>query len=143
MVKFPSRWLSLVALMLLGLSGVSCKRERVFEVKGIVREVLPQRRQVKIEHEKIPNYMDAMTMPFDVKDARELAGLQPGDRVSFRMIVTDKDGWIDRIVKTGVETTPVRRQKDWRKRADDALFRVPSVSLRKVKIGKMFMPSFG
>ena len=107
MTKFPSRWLSLVALILLGLSGLSCKRERVFEVKGIVREVLPQRRQVKIEHEKIPNYMDAMTMPFEVKDARELAGLQPGDRVSFRMVVTAKDGWIERIVKTGVETAPI------------------------------------
>src|ERR1043166_9422005 len=106
MTKFPSRWLSLVALILLSLSGLSCKRERVFEVKGIVREVLPQRRQIKIEHEKIPNYLEAMTMPFEVKDARELSGLQPGDRVRFRMIVTEKDGWIERIVKTGVETAP-------------------------------------
>src|SRR5437867_11611781 len=106
MVKFPSRWLGLLALILLGVSGLSCKRERVFEVKGIVREVLPQRRQVKIAHEKIRHYMDAMTMPFDVKDARELAGPQPGDRVSSRITVTDKECWIANIAKTVGETTP-------------------------------------
>ena len=38
---------------------------QIFQVKGIVREVFPERMQVKIDHEKIPNYMDAMTMTFD------------------------------------------------------------------------------
>src|SRR5439155_1348837 len=46
----------LVALLALG--AVSCKNEQVFQVNGIVREVLPERKQVKIEHEKIPNYME-------------------------------------------------------------------------------------
>jgi protein SCO1/2 len=45
--------------------------------------------------------MPAMTMPFDVKDTNELAGLGPGDSVSFRMTVTEKAGWIDQIQKLG------------------------------------------
>jgi protein SCO1/2 len=72
----------------------------------VVKEVFPERKQLKIEHENIPNYMAAMTMTFDVKDAKELAGLQPGDKLSFRMIVTEKDGWIEQIKKIGA-TTPI------------------------------------
>src|SRR5437879_5149694 len=81
-------------------SSASCSQEKVFQVRGVVKEVLPEQRKVRIEHEKIPNYMDAMTMTFDVKDAKELTGIQTGDRVSFRMIVTEKDGWIDQLKKT-------------------------------------------
>src|SRR5438270_4218070 len=91
---------------LLAFSGASCKNERVFRVNGLVKEVQPERKQVKIEHENIPGYMAAMTMTFDVKDAQELRGIQPGDTILFRMVVSDKDGWIDQIKKTGT-TTPV------------------------------------
>jgi protein SCO1 len=77
-----------------------------YQVKGVVEEVLPAKKQVIIKHEEIPGYMDAMTMRFDVKDTNELAGLKPGDDVSFRMIVTDDDGWIDQIKRLGT-TTPI------------------------------------
>jgi protein SCO1 len=85
-------------ILLIGLA-TSCNQEKTqtFSVKGVVQEVMPERKKVKIAHEEIPNYMSAMTMTFDVKDAGELAGLQAGDEVAFRMIVTDKDGWIDQV----------------------------------------------
>lgn len=101
----PFVFLNLV-LALLAASGIACRNQRVFQVKGVVREILPEAKQVRIEHEKIPGYMDAMTMAFDVREAKELAGLQPGDQVSFRMIVTDKDGWIEQIKKIGVAPPP-------------------------------------
>jgi protein SCO1/2 len=40
-------------------------------------------------------------MPFDVRDTNELTGIQPGQTVSFRLIVTDTDGWIDHIKPLG------------------------------------------
>jgi protein SCO1/2 len=43
--------------------------------------------------------MAAMTMPFDVKSADELRDLQPGDAVSFRIVVAGDDAWIDQIKK--------------------------------------------
>ncbi len=100
----PFNFVQWLLVAFLGFGVVSCDHERVFQVKGVVREVLPKDKQVKIEHEKIPNYMEAMTMTFDVRDAKELAGLQAGDEVSFRMVVKNKDGWIDQIKKTGAET---------------------------------------
>ena len=74
---------------------------QIFSVKGVVRELKPDGRTIVIKHEEIPNYMAAMTMPFEARSTNELTGLKPGDEVSFRLLVTDKDGWIDQITKTG------------------------------------------
>lgn len=75
---------------------------RAFDVKGVVISLNPEQKKVEIKHEAIPGYMPAMTMPIDVKDTNELTGLSPGDQVSFRMLVTDTDGWIEHIQKTGL-----------------------------------------
>jgi protein SCO1/2 len=48
-----------------------------------------------------------MTMPFDVQEPKELNGLKPGDQISFRMLVTTNDGWIDRIQVVGSDTNAV------------------------------------
>jgi Cu/Ag efflux protein CusF len=72
---------------------------QIFQVKGVVVELDPDGRTVKIKHEEIPGYMGAMTMPFEARPTNELSGLSPGDTVSFRMSVTDTDGWIDQIKK--------------------------------------------
>jgi protein SCO1 len=74
---------------------------RTYEVKGVIIELRPEEKEVEIQHEEIPGYMRAMTMPFEVRDLNELAGLEPGDSVSFRMIVTGTEGWIEQIRKRG------------------------------------------
>jgi protein SCO1/2 len=71
----------------------------IYQVKGNVIELSAAEKSIRIKHEPIPGYMPAMTMLFDVKDTNELTGLQPGDNVSFRMIVTATDGWIDQLRK--------------------------------------------
>jgi len=73
--------------------------QKTFSVKGVIQELKPDGKTVVIKHEEIPNYMKAMTMPFEVKDAKELSGLKAGDAISFRMIVTEKEGWIDHVSK--------------------------------------------
>jgi len=80
---------------------------QVYQVKGVIREVFPDKKKVKITHEEIPGYMEAMTMMLDVRDAKELAGFQPGDPVAFRMLVTDDDGWIDQLKKIDGPRTPL------------------------------------
>jgi protein SCO1/2 len=80
---------------------------QIFQVKGVIKELFPERKKVKIAHEEIPNYMEAMTMMLDVKEARELSGLQAGDSVAFRMLVTEDDGWIDQLKKIDGPRTPL------------------------------------
>jgi protein SCO1 len=75
---------------------------QIFQVKGLVVEVTPAEKTIRIRHDEIPGYMEPMTMVFDVRDTNELAGLEAGHTVAFRMLVTEKDGWIDQIKKLNV-----------------------------------------
>lgn len=80
----------------------------VYSVTGVVVVVQTTEKYVEIRHETIPGYMRAMTMPFDVKDTNELAGLGPGDKVIFKMIVRTNDAWIEdiRITEKSVKGIP-------------------------------------
>lgn len=78
-------------------AGVTPNGTQVFTVKGVVRELRPEHREVVIRHEAIPGYMAAMTMPFTVRDPAELTGVEPGDTVQFRLTVTTEEGWIDQV----------------------------------------------
>lgn len=75
-------------------------------VKGVLRDIRAGGSKALIAHEDIPGYMEAMTMEFDVKDTNELRGLLPGDQISFRMLVTDTDGWIDQVKRSGTSAAP-------------------------------------
>ena len=72
---------------------------QTFQAQGMVKEVAADGRTVIIAHEAIPNYMEAMTMPFKVKEPGELAGLRPGDNILFRLQVTDTESWVEGISK--------------------------------------------
>jgi len=74
---------------------------QTYAVTGVVQSVKEGHRMAMIAHEEIPGYMDAMTMSFRVRDTNELSGMQPGDKVSFRLLVTEDESWMDRLVKIG------------------------------------------
>lgn len=74
---------------------------RTFAAKGVVREVNSGALTVVIQHEAISNYMDAMTMPFKVLELSALAGLSPGDEVSFQLHVTAATSWVGQIKRIG------------------------------------------
>lgn len=77
-----------------------------YAVTGVVREVRPGGTNLLIRHEAIPGYMVAMTMPFTARDPRETASVKAGDRVTFRLLVTDDESWIDTVRRVGVDETP-------------------------------------
>jgi len=79
---------------------------RMFIGTGVVQELKPDGRTVVIQHEAISNYMAAMTMPFRVDNSRELAGLQRGDKITFRLRVTETESRVDQIAKTGTVQLP-------------------------------------
>jgi protein SCO1/2 len=98
--------ISVLAVAALLLFMVSCRKQagadqRAFSARGVVEELKPDGQIVVIKHEAIRDYMNAMTMPFRVKEAKELAGLQAGDEVSFQLFVTADESWIDHVTKTG------------------------------------------
>lgn len=100
--------LSLLVLPNAKSSGASAAAEtdaRVFAAKGVVRELNRDDQTVTIRHEAVSNYMGAMIMPFKVRDVSEMAGLHPGDAVTFRLHVTQTDSWVDQITRIGTVAT--------------------------------------
>ena len=78
-------------------SNSSKNINQTFEVKGIVRKISENENKVHIEHEEIPNYMGAMTMPFLVRDKNVFEIIRKGDEIKFELNVTDKESWIEQI----------------------------------------------
>jgi protein SCO1 len=73
--------------------------EQRFYVRGEVRSVDLEAKSIRIRHEEIPNYMAAMTMPFEVRERSLLHGLKPGNEIGFVLVVTKEDSWITSIHK--------------------------------------------
>ena len=93
-------FLPLLAVLL----AAGCSSERgedriAYEVRGTVVRVEAARRSVVIDHEAIPGFMEAMTMPFEVRDSSILDGIGKGDRVEFRMLVQGNHAWIASLQK--------------------------------------------
>jgi protein SCO1/2 len=83
----------------------SCQRapERRFDLTGKVVSVDRSQHQVTLAHEAIEGYMDAMTMPFDVKDDWALSVLVPGQTVRATLVVRDDRSWIEGLTISKTE----------------------------------------
>ena len=71
--------------------------DKEYAVTGVVLQVDVARRTFIVSHEKIQGLMDAMAMPFEVRDAKELQGLVPGASVEFTLAVGEKAAYATRI----------------------------------------------
>ena len=67
------------------------------QARGLVLKVDRAASRVTVSHDAIAGYMDAMVMPFAVRDPKHLEDVRPGDRIAFRLNVRDERSWIDRL----------------------------------------------
>jgi protein SCO1/2 len=116
---FGTKFLKIICATLLACGAISCEKksenfsteksanakQEIYQAKGVVEEIKPDGKSAVIKHEAISNYMAAMTMEFEAKNTNELRGLKAGDAISFRLIVTGDDGWIDQVKKLNVAPT--------------------------------------
>ena len=104
----------LASLFAFALVAASCQRqaatpgggaEKRYPVRGTVVQVDFPDGRVVLDHEEIPDFMDAMTMPFVVRDRALLNGLDAGDVVSATLVVNMRDNrsWLEelRVVRKG------------------------------------------
>jgi protein SCO1/2 len=68
------------------------------QLRGEVVAVDQDRHQVTLAHEKIEGFMDAMTMPFNVKDEWAIPLLAPGKRVQATLVVQGNRSWIEGLI---------------------------------------------
>lgn len=74
-------------------------------VQGVVVEVTAND-EVLVDHEAIEGFMDAMTMPFHVKDPSLLEGLEPGHRIEARLEIGESGGFLTRLEVVGKGPAP-------------------------------------
>jgi protein SCO1/2 len=96
------RW-PIWALALLALVGACSRDAKVYDARGIVRDVQKDYAQLVIEHEDIEGLMPAMTMNFGVADPALLERLEVGDRIEFRLEVTAKGYRVLEAKRVGAE----------------------------------------
>ena len=74
---------------------------KVYHLRGKVVSTDPARGEVTLDHEAIPGFMEAMTMPYKLKDPGILSELHPGDVITADVLVSpdpDADYLLDHIV---------------------------------------------
>ena len=71
--------------------------DKEYIVKGMVVRADPANRTFVVSHEKIVGLMDSMIMPFNVRDAKDMAGVVPGAVIEFTLVVGDKSAYATKI----------------------------------------------
>ncbi len=89
--------------MLLSFSLVACRGsskppQKRYALKGKVVSIEKQDQRVVVDHETIPGFMGAMTMPYRVKDAKDLDRMTPGDAIQADVVVSEDSVWLENIV---------------------------------------------
>jgi len=82
--------------------------KEVFTARGVVKSIVANGKGVRIAHEDIPGFMQAMTMEFEVKDPALLLQVQPEDEVMFTIEKTSESLYItaiNRVAPTSENTT--------------------------------------
>ena len=77
---------------------------KTYKVRGKVVSTNTASGEVTLDHEAIPGFMEAMTMPYKLKDANILSELHPGDVITADLLVSqnaDADLALDHIVVVG------------------------------------------
>jgi protein SCO1/2 len=106
--------------------------EKEYAVSGMVLSVDPAAKSFTVSHERIEGFMDAMTMPFEVRHPEELRALVPGAIVEFTLVVGDRSAYATRISVRRYET--VERDPSAARRLA-AMKRLAGMSTPPVAIG--------
>jgi protein SCO1/2 len=82
-------------------TATTANPEKTFPVRGKV--VGTDATHITLDHEAVPGFMDAMTMPYKLKDPSIVSELHPGDRITARIVVQQdaagfRDAELDDIV---------------------------------------------
>ena len=120
-----SRRRTLIAICLwVAAAALGCgPPEERYELEGRVVAVDVEGGKVTVDHEAVPGFMDAMTMPFRVVDPRLLPNMQEGDRLRAALVVKGNASWLEEVV---VQPSEPERRETRRHRAEarEARFRM-------------------
>jgi len=82
--------------------ATAAKAQRTFSLRGKVVSIDRPGKTVTIDHEAIPGFMDAMAMPYAVKDLHQLDNISPGESITATLTGGAYGYWLEdvRVTKT-------------------------------------------
>jgi protein SCO1/2 len=107
--------LAMVIVLISGLAVTGCKNEN--KPDNLRRRVLKRREskryslqgqivakdvaanEITVQHDEIPGFMAAMTMPYKVKDPATVQEVEPGDKIAAEVVVVNdgSDYWLEDV----------------------------------------------
>ena len=94
------RFISSALFLSLTTAPHAAEKVKSYDVRGVIRELRPDQKEMVIKHETIPGYMEAMVMPFTVRDSKLFEQVLVGDSVAFKLRVTKKEDWMEDLKVT-------------------------------------------
>jgi protein SCO1/2 len=104
-----SRILLLLFNFLLLTAGCTKNKETnlvTFPLRGEVVRIDTAKLTLTVSHQAIPNYMNAMTMPFKVRDGTLLRVLAVGDSIQATLAISRTESWLEQIAVVGKGEMP-------------------------------------
>src|SRR5260370_40457972 len=88
-----------VALIYVGFAaGCQSAPEKHYPIQGEVISVDPAKKLLTVKHGDIPGLMPAMTMTYQVAEPKQIEKLQPGDKISADLVVSESKGRLEKIL---------------------------------------------
>ncbi len=88
------RWMILASFLLVALPGWAAQQ---YSATGVVLKVDKAHKNFIVSCQDIPGFMNAMTMPFDVHETKELDGLTAGMTVEFTLVVDRESSYAQHV----------------------------------------------
>ena len=80
-------------------SDATSNKTTRYDFKGVVKSVNQLQHEATINHEKVGDFMEPMTMPFLIKDEAAFKQIQPGDQIKATLVVTEEGAqWLEQVV---------------------------------------------
>ncbi len=76
---------------------ISTERPKQYELRGVVVRVDPKMNLASIKGEKVPGWMDAMTMEYPVENKQEYLSLRKGEQITATVNVTSEGFWLTNV----------------------------------------------
>src|SRR3954470_2122296 len=102
-----------VSCLCLTLAAAACNKapeQRSFTLQGQIQSLEPARKTVVVKHEEIKGFMPAMTMPYEVEEAKWLGEVPPRGLLDATPVVFSNRPRLARIRKVGA--APLEKPAD-------------------------------
>lgn len=86
-------------------AGCQSAPEKHYPIQGEVISADPANKLLTVKHGDIPGLMPAMTMTYQVAEPKQMETLQPGDKITADLVVSENKARLEKLAVVSKGTT--------------------------------------